>query len=315
MSNYNWSPITPPAGVSIGTIVLMTDGSILAKQDGAGNWYRYFPDPATGLYGTSGAKWSSTVYPMSTERRFFASGVLPDGRFFVFGSETGNLNNGEILDLSVPSPQWQAFSPPSSGTFSFVYGDVNGCVLADGRVILGGASGSNQSAIWDPNAFQGSSTSPSEAWTLAGTGFGTGASTKSSRPDEETWTLLPDGSVLTIDVNSGGNTAERYIPSTDQWISAGTTPSAMVWGREMGPALVLPQDGTCYCVGASGHTAIYTPGATNPWSAGPDTGASNYTKQPGKLQDSAIQTVADGPGCVLPNGKVVFCAGDLSLVV
>lgn len=310
MAAYSWSTITPPAGVNIGTMVLMTDGSVLGKQNGSPNWYRYFPDSATGLYGTSGAKWSSTVYAMSTERRWFASGVLPDGRFFVFGSESPTLNNGEILDLSAPNPQWQVFTPPSG--FGFVLGDVNGCIIADGRVLLGGNSGSTQTALWDPKAFQGSATSPTEAWTLAGTGFGTGVSTKNSRPDEETWTLLPDGSVLTIDVNSGSNSTERYIPSTDQWINAGTTLSTMAWGSEMGPALVLPQDGTCYCVGASGHTAIYTPGATNPWSAGPDTGASSYTKAPG-LQDSTIQTVADGPGCVLPNGKVLFCAGDPAL--
>jgi hypothetical protein len=234
----------------------------------------------------------------------------------VFGSETGNLNNGEILDLSDPNPQWQQFAPPT-GTpdFSFITGDVNGCILADGRVLLGGDGSTNQTAIWDPLAFQGNASTPSETWTIAGTGFGTnpgGVSFKNSQPDEETWTLLTDGSVLTVDVNSGTDSAERYIPSTDQWISAGTTPSAMVWGSEMGPAAVLPLNGSCFCIGASGHTALYALGAPNPWSAGPDTGPSNYTKTPG-LQDSSIQTVADGPCCVLPNGKVLMCAGDPSL--
>jgi hypothetical protein len=314
--SYAWSSFKAPAGITIGTMVLMTDGSVLAKQDQNPTWYRLFPDPATGLYSTSGAKWSSTTYTMSTERRWFASGVLPDGRFFVFGSETGNLNNGEILDLSDPNPQWQQFAPPT-GTpdFSFITGDVSACMLVDGRVLMGGDGSTNQTAIWDPLAFQGNASTPSEAWTIAGTGFGTnpgGVSHKNSRPDEETWTLLTDGSVLTVDVNSGTNSAERYIPSTDQWISAGTTPSAMVWGSEMGPAAVLPLNGSCFCIGASGHTALYTLGATNPWSAGPDTGPSNYTKNP-NLQNSSIQTVADGPCCVLPNGKVLMCAGDPSL--
>jgi hypothetical protein len=306
--SYTWSTIQPPSGVNIGTMILMTDGSVLAKQDLAPNWYRYFPDPTTGLYSGPNAKWSSTVYTMTVDRRWFASGVLPDGTVYVFGSESGNLNSGEILDLSVPNPQWQLFNAPPG--FRFVTGDASNCILADGRVLLGGDSSSTQTAIWDPKALQGS-----EAWTLAGTGFGTnpgGATTKNSRPDEETWTLVPDGSVLTIDVNSGTNSAERYIPSTDEWISAGTTPSAMAWASEMGPAVILPQDGTAFCVGASGHTAIYTPGATNPWTPGPDTGPSNYIKTPG-LQDSTIQTVADAPCCLLPNGKVLMCAGDPSL--
>lgn len=313
--SYSWSTIQPPAGVAIGTMVLMTDGSILAKQDGQGTWYRYFPDPVTGLYNSLNATWSSTVYTMSQERRWFASGVLPDGRFFVWGSEKPNANSGEILDLSVPNPQWQPIASPGT-TFSFVNGDVNGCILADGRVLLGSASASNnQTAIWDPQAFQGSVTSPNEAWTLAGTGFGTnpnGTSNKNSGPDEETWTLLPDGSVLTVDVNSGTNSSERYIPTTDQWINAGNTPSTMVWASEMGPAVVLPQDGTVFAIGASGHTGIFTVGAANPWTAGPDTGASNYTKVPG-LIDSSIKTVADAPCCVLPNGKVLMCAGDPAL--
>jgi hypothetical protein len=115
-----------------------------------------------------------------------------------------------------------------------------------------------------------------------------------------------------VDVNSGTDSAEQYVPSTGQWISAGTTLSAMVWASEIGPAAVLSLNGSCFCIGASGHTALYTLGAQNPWSAGPDTGPSNYTKTPG-LQDSSIQTVADGPCCVLPNGKVLMCAGDPSL--
>jgi hypothetical protein len=170
--------------------------------------------------------------------------VLPDGRFFVFGSETGNLNNSEILDLSDPNPQWQQFAPPTGKPdFSFLTGDVNGCILADGRVLLGGYGSTNQTAIWDPLAFQGNASTHSEAWTIAGTGFGTNpgkVSFKNSKLDEETWTLLTDGSVLTVDVNSGTDSAERYVPSTDQWISAGTTPSAMVWASEIGPAAVLP---------------------------------------------------------------------------
>jgi hypothetical protein len=45
-----------------------------------------------------------------------------------------------------------------------------------------------------------------------------------SRSDEETWALLPDGTVLAVECFNAPN-AEKYIPSSDSWVSAGSTPS------------------------------------------------------------------------------------------
>ena len=40
---------------------------------------------------------------------------------------------------------------------------------------------------------------------------------------EETFTLMPDKTVVTVQC-SNANNAEKYDIATDQWVSAGTTP-------------------------------------------------------------------------------------------
>src|SRR3569832_507101 len=116
---------------------------------------------------------------------------------------------------------------------------------------------------------------------------------KEADSDEENWTLMPDGTMLTVVVVSTPN-AEKYVIADDNWVSAGATPAAMTssgLGYEMGPA-VLRFDGTVMAFGANSHTAIYHPAATptdpGSWTAGPEmTGLG----------------IADGPACLLPNGN------------
>jgi hypothetical protein len=102
---------------------------------------------------------------------------------------------------------------------------------------------------------------------------------------------LPDGSLLTVDVKDNPH-AERYIPSKQVWLDAGTTvvnlqgppccgctpypPHDKCYypPGEVGPALLMP-NGTVFATGAThqgettAHTAIYAP-AANSWTAGPD---------------------------------------------
>jgi hypothetical protein len=109
---------------------------------------------------------------------------------------------------------------------------------------------------------------------------------------EEGWTLLPDGSILTVDVKNAPN-AERYIPSLGTWISAGNTVvdlhspngGCLVYGGgcydppgEVGPAVLRP-DGTVFATGSNsvsgaGHTAVYTQPLvatdSGTWTTGPD---------------------------------------------
>jgi hypothetical protein len=126
----------------------------------------------------------------------------------------------------------------------------------------------------------------------------------SARSNEESWTLLPDGTVLTVSCANHPN-AEKYLPSLDQWVSAGVTPVELVQASsiEIGPSVLMP-DGRVFCVGATGHTALYTP-PVNPadlgiWTAGPDF--------PQDIQGRLLKA-KDAPGCLLPNGRVLCVAG------
>lgn len=121
--------------------------------------------------------------------------VLKDGRVFAIGGEYSDADAhgftqlGEIFD-----PQtniWVTMNKPSS--FDWIQGDVASCVLPDGRVLLG-APRSNRTAIWDPHY---------NDCIEAGLGFGARTNTsKIGVTDEETWCLLRDGSVLTVDISS-----------------------------------------------------------------------------------------------------------------
>jgi hypothetical protein len=132
-------------------------------------------------------------------------------------------------------------------------------------------------------------------WTNTGAG-------KKDRNDEEGWTLLPDGTVLTVDAFNAPN-AERFIPQTQHWISAGNTIVRLEdpGSQELGPAVLRP-DGTVFATGATGHTAIYTPPPnlqdTGTWVVGPD-----FPKVNGQQLD-----ISDGPAALLPNGNVLCAA-------
>jgi hypothetical protein len=139
--------------------------------------------------------------------------------------------------------------------------------------------------------------------TWAPTGAG-----KTTVNDEEGWTLLPDGGVLTVDAYvfsylANGTNSEIYDPASGTWSSAGSTvvqlwdsyPDANRASYELGPAVLRP-DGTVFATGAnggphgSGHTSIY------------DTRAGTWT--PGPDFPSGLD-VADGPASLLPSGNVL----------
>jgi hypothetical protein len=109
--------------------------------------------------------------------------------------------------------------------------------------------------------------------------------------------LLPDQTVLNVEVWKA-NKAEKYIPSEDRWVSAGTLPVNLIQGSEIGAALLLP-DGRAFYIGASGKTALYSPPAdyhdAGTWAAGAD------------LPDN--HGAWDAPAAMLPNGKVLLAIG------
>ena len=85
---------------------------------------------------------------------------------------------------------------------------------------------------------------------------------------EEGWTLLPDGTVLTVDIwyNGDFTLSERFNPATQTWSSAGSTIAHLADNsgegatNEIGPALLRP-NGTVFYFGSNhsgvAHTAIF----------------------------------------------------------
>lgn len=262
-------PNTSTGPYSGDIMILLTDGSVLVHNGDLGidqrydQWLRLTP-ASDGKYETG--VWSSEL-DMRFARQWFASGVLADGRVFCIGGEDtndpsaplGDSATGEIFDPQTNT--WSDIAKPAA--FAFVSGDCNGSVLADGRVMLGGANSiafpaTKRSAIWDPT---------NGTWTEAGLAFGALAATDKSDPfEEETWALLPDGSVLAPSVVNTPQ-AQRYVPSLDRWINCPNSPANLaitalngVTVEETGGLIMLP-DGKAFAIGGSGETALYTPGA------------------------------------------------------
>jgi hypothetical protein len=324
----NWQALASPPNVPSGafsaeTMLLLTNGNLLVHNAYGKEWLLFQPNPKNGyLGGTWGA-----VSQMSVPRGFFASAVLNDGRVFVVGGETSTSTTSDISSGDIYDPAtnvWTAMQGTSTPP-SYIQGDASACVLTDGRVLFG-AILSNQTAVWDP---------VNSSWTAAGTAFGTQANSKFGNCNEETWTLLPDGSVITVNtkapasgggLNNAPTSAERYIPATDLWqqtlalpdvlalttaTDTSTNPPTTAAAYEIGPAILLPS-GKLLAFGATGHTAIYDP-ATGKWTAGKDFPAdpgdpsnSNYVLSP-----TGLLTQSDAPACLQTNGRVITVAGTL----
>ena len=285
-SAQSWQPLTNQPSFTAGTALLLTDGTVMVHHEGANNgyseWYKLTPD-INGSYvnGTWSqlASLSSDYGPL-----FFASAVLPDGRVIVEGGEQNFANyvwtnKGAIYDPIADA--WTHVSPPSGWAN---IGDAQSAVLNNGTFMLANCC-STQQALLNASTL---------TWTPTGSG-------KFDENDEEGWTLLPGGKVLTVDayVNIGdpnGKNSEIYDPTTGSWTSAGST-IVQLWDShgsyEVGPAMLRP-DGTVFATGANGagagHTSIYN-ASQGTWTPGPDF--------PGNLD------IADGPAALEPNGKVL----------
>ena len=292
----------PSAGVS--NCLLSTDGTVMcqsgvyASHTPKGDWYKLTPD-LTGSY--LNGTWSQIAsLPTGYEPQAYTSAVLADGRAVIVGGEydsTGSFvlsNKGAIYDPKTNT--WTSVTPPSGWPY---IGDVPAAVLANGQFLIGNKL-DTRLALLNPATLEWTEINP--------TGKGNNSNA------EEGWTLLPDGTVLTVDVENAPN-SERLILPGSAWITAGNTPTDLhtpgsghayyiapgvyyTPPGEIGPALLRP-DGTVFAEGGDGHTAIYTPAAANfnapgTWAQGPDF--------PGGLH------VDDGPAVLLPDGHVLAAA-------
>ena len=292
-----WTPVQNVPNIGAGAVALLTDGRVLV-HDESGNqgtwqhWWTLTPD-ANGNYATG--TWTEVASTASNYGPlYFASAVLPDGRYIMNGGEYNNgadawTKLGAIYDPVANA--WTAVTPPTGWSS---IGDSPSVVLTNGTYMLSSCCDTQkQAALLDPSNL---------TWTSTGSG-------KFDIYDEEGMTLLPGGKVLDVDAyvfqyQANGMNWETYDPSSGAWTSQGNTP-VQLWdsaancggsGRasyELGPAVLMP-NGTVLQTGANscaaGHNAVYTV-SSNSWTTAPDF--------PSNLD------IADGPGALEVNGNVL----------
>jgi len=301
-----WQSLKNQPGFNADTMLLLTDGTVMCHEYNSANWHRLTPDSVgsyvNGTWSSLAALPDNNNIPKSkggptNAPLYFYSAVLADGRVFAAGGEYNSLNpNSDNLAAQIFDPianQWKAITTPSSWT---QIGDAPGCVLSDGRVLLGSIE-AKAPAIYDP---------AKNTWVNSG-----GSGSKNDSASEETWTLLANGSVLVAEC-ANHPSAERYLPAKDSWINDGPTASDLVevGSIEIGPAILL-NDGRVFAIGATGVTNLYTPNSdvnkTGTWAKGPD-----IPNRPGQTGTAAQLIAKDAPACLLLNGRVLFAAGPAS---
>lgn len=272
-----WVPVTNQAPDDIDTMLLLSDGTVMATSGGSA-WYRLTPD-ATGSY--ANGTWS-TLASMNYSRLYYSSQVLQNGKVFVAGGEYGSgSNSAEVYDPLANT--WTVTPPPPAGQIRF--SDSISEIISNGNVLI---------APVTPATYGGTVIYDVASNLLVA---GPGLANNEYYQDEASWVKLPDNSILTID--PFGTNSERYIPSLNKWVSDANVPVPIYdpVAFEMGAAFLLP-NGTAFFMGAIGDTAIYTPsGNTNKgsWQAGP------------VIPNS--QVTADAPAAMMVNGDILCLVG------
>jgi len=262
-------------------MILLSDGRIMVQEEATEHWHALTPDHnGSYIHGT----WSPLA-DMSFWRRYYASGMLKDGRIVLIGGEQsgagGDTNKGEIYD-----PVSDSWSPMPSPPGWAQVGDATCCILPSGDLMIGALT-TPLCAIFDP---QINSWSP--------------AASKAIRSNEETWVLLPDDTIVTAQCFPPYR-SERYSISSNAWKDEGALPVSVIDHvmSEIGPAMLMYSGKVIFFgaadVGGNGKTVLYTPPAiytgTGTWTQGPD------------IPKIAGKTIVcnDCPASLLPNGKVL----------
>jgi hypothetical protein len=279
-----WTPTKNAPASAVAHALLLNDGSVLVNsmffQNHSDPWYRLVPDK-TGSY--INGTWSNAgSLPSGYNPLYFASALLPSGQVVVMG---GEYNNGSAVwttqgALYNPnSKTWTSLTAPSGWT---TVGDAQSIILPNGHMMLANCCTTQEAIL--------TLAGTTATWATTGTG-------KFDDNDEEGWTMLPGGKILTVDAYVPSGCCKMgyqiYDPTTGAWTTPTNNtvvnlvdPSSL----ELGPAPLLP-NGTVFASGATTNNAIYTP-STGTWASAPKFG--------GTLD------IADGPAAVLPDGNALF---------
>jgi len=279
-----WTPTKHAPASAVAHALLLNDGSVLVNsmffQNHSDPWYRLVPDK-TGSY--INGTWSNAgSLPTGYNPLYFASSLLPNGQVVVMG---GEYNNGSAVWTTLGalynpnSKTWTSLTAPSGWT---TVGDAQSIILPNGHMMMANCCTTQEAIL--------TLTGITATWATTGTG-------KFDDNDEEGWTMLPGGKILTVDAYVPSGCCKMgyqiYDPTTGAWTTPTNNtvvnlvdPSSL----ELGPMPLLP-NGTVFAAGATTNNAIYTP-STGKWASAPKFG--------GTLD------IADGPAAVLPDGNALF---------
>jgi hypothetical protein len=184
-----WTPLAhQPTFLADGAAnpILLTDGTVLVQDAGFPDWWKLTPDQ-NGSY-INGTWTQVASLPAGYSPLYHSSAVLPDGRLVVEGGEylcdpvtfacnAVWTNLGAIYDPLANT--WSSVNAPAGWT---TIGDAQSVVLPNGTYLQANCC-TRQQALLDSKTL---------TWTPTG-------SSKFDVNDEEGWTLLPNGQVLTVD--------------------------------------------------------------------------------------------------------------------
>jgi len=280
-----WTKTNNTPTSAVAHAMLLDDGSVLVNsmyfENHPDPWYRLIPD-STGSY-ANGTWVNAGTLPSGYNPLYFASSLLPSGQVVVMGGEYNNGSGVWTTKGAVYNPTtntWSSLSAPSGWT---TIGDAQSIILPNGKMMLANCCTTQEAIL--------TLTGNTASWASTGTG-------KFDWNDEEGWTMLPNGNIITVDAYVGQTTCcqlgyQIYNPTTGAW----TTPSNNTVvnlvdpsSLELGPMPLLP-NGTVFGAGATTNNALYTI-STGTWAQAPSFGGS--------------LDIADGPAAVLPDGNALF---------
>jgi hypothetical protein len=293
-----WKDVNGPIpATNPDALLLLTDGRVMVHSACTPNWYFLTPDKK-GRYETGAWSTDAASMPSGYAPYLFASQILPDGRLMVNGGEYNKncstkawTTLGALYDPAADS--WTSVSPPSGWGF---IGNAQSTILPNGTYMLADCCDN------PGNAALASISGTRVTWTKQAT-----VSCGGGLPcnDNEGWTPLPDGDLLTVDVwNTGANynSVEVYDTSKGTWSSAAHTAELLSDSTfEIGPAVLRP-DGTVIQFGANagGHNDLYTV-SSGAWKTGPSF----------PVVGSVRPTCYHAPAALLPDGNVLVQASPM----
>ena len=317
VSQAQWTGMTNPFPSGFAQhCLLLTDGTVMCHEAGTNRWHRLKPD-INGSYrngswdvpgftvanmpnGTDTTTPGGGCAPCVYAPLFFASAVLPDGRVVVIGGEYNTngqtwTNIGFLYDPVTNTWSSQLTVPATftgtNGAGSEGIGDAQSVILPNGTMLLATTSGTDI-ASFNPATLTFTA--------LAPTG-------KDDSNDEENWTILPNGRVLTVDSRIRQR-SEVYNPATNAWeaavdtgVNLADTGAGTANSVEVGPGVLRPDGTIIYFSGTnSGLNSVYDTN-TGTWTATAASG--NFP-----VSGAGHFAVADGPATLLPNGNVLVMA-------